>query len=130
MKQFLKSQTSAFAASITDYAITALVCLVGGSVALSAMLGAVCGGVLNCLLNYRWTFAQTTQSKRTIASRYFLVWCGSIALNTWGTVLADNALQRCFADNVMTVMVARVSVSIAVAVLWNYMLQKYYVFKD
>lgn len=130
VRQFVKAQVSAFVASITDYAVTALACMLGGSVALAAFLGTVCGGVLNCAMNYRWAFAGTSQRKRDITSRYFLVWCGSVALNTWGTVLVVDVLQGCFADSVVTVMVARVSVSIAVAVLWNFMLQKYYVFKN
>lgn len=130
VKQFVKAQVSALVASMTDYAVTALVSLIGGSVALAAFLGAVCGGVLNCAMNYRWAFAGTRQRRRDIALRYFLVWCGSVALNTWGTVLAAGALQGCFNDAVIAVVVARVGVSITVAVLWNFMLQKYYVFKN
>lgn len=66
--------------------------------------------------------------------KYIIVWIGSIGLNLWGTYLVTEFLtqQESFiAVNQSTAfIIAKISVSVMVAVLWNYNLHKTFVFKD
>ena len=54
--------------------------------------------------------------------RYFLVWTGSILLNTLGTFLLTELSGVYF-------IIVKAVVAVAVAVLWNYQMQRIFVFK-
>ncbi len=52
---------------------------------LSVAVGAIAGGVVNCCINYRFTFHAAGQSVKAVGVKYFLVWTGSLLLNMYGT---------------------------------------------
>ena len=102
----------------------------------SKALGATTGGIVNCFLNYQWTFRGNEVSKRMVALKYSLVWMGSMLLNSYGTEALYTALfnwqwlldygikdGECF-------MFAQMIVSFLVSVFWNLLLQRYFVFQD
>ena len=81
------------------------------------------------LINYKWTFKGNEQSKLNVAIKYCLVWCGSIALNTWGTAIGARILSGKNDIGLDSVLLSKVIVAVLVAVLWNFLMQKYFVFK-
>ena len=52
---------------------------------LSVAIGAIIGGVVNCCINYRFTFHASGQNVKAVIVKYFLVWVGSLLLNMYGT---------------------------------------------
>ena len=52
---------------------------------LSVAIGAIAGGIVNCCINYRFTFHAAGQSVKAVGVKYFLVWTGSLLLNMYGT---------------------------------------------
>ena len=102
----------------------------------SKAIGATTGGVVNCFLNYKWTFRGNEVSKRMVAIIYALVWVGSLLLNSYGTEFVHYLFANwqwllsigfkdagCF-------MAAQLLVSFIVSVFWNILLQRYFVFQD
>ncbi|MBO5272171.1 MAG: GtrA family protein [Muribaculaceae bacterium] len=102
----------------------------------SKAIGATTGGIVNCFLNYKWTFRGNDVSKRAMIIKYAFVWVGSLLLNSYGTDfvhylfvnwqwLIDLGFKDagCF-------MAAQLLVSFVVSVFWNILLQRYFVFQD
>ena len=52
---------------------------------LSVAIGAISGGVVNCYINYCFTFHAQQQSIKAIVVKYAMVWVGSLLLNMYGT---------------------------------------------
>lgn len=121
---FGKAQVSAWIASIVDFSIT-----VGLSQLLNlwygycTFTGALMGGIINCLINYKWVFHADDVKKKAVAIRYMIVWAGSIGLNTFGTLTLTELTGVYF-------VIIKAIVAIAVAILWNYQLQKLFVFRS
>lgn len=130
--QFFEAQTSSLLSTFCDFATTAvLVEFVGIWYVYATTLGAIAGGIINAIINYAWAFRGTSQRKRTIFYRYILVWVGSLILNTGGTTLVANILSHDgTAKAFSTVMEAKTFVAILVAILWNFLMQKKYVYKN
>lgn len=121
---FLKAQLSAQTATIVDFSISLLLAELFGLWYVGAsFLGALSGGMCNCVINYHWVFGSDGQLKRYVAIKYLLVWIGSILLNTGGTYLLTEISGHHF-------IFAKAIVSVAVALLWNYQLQRLFVYKD
>ena len=121
---FLKAQTSAGIATGIDYGARIFFNkLIGVGYVGSTFLGALIGGIANCCINYRWVFKNGDKSKREVMWRYFVVWAGSIALNTMGTWFFKAIIGlRAYTAMILT--------SALVAILWNYMMQRSFVFGD
>ncbi len=130
-RQFGKAQISSVAATCCDFLTTALVYhyLPHQHVAWSTFIGSVVGGIVNCTINFHWTFPGSRQPGHTIMLRYALVWSGSILLNTWGTVLGVRLATHWFPQRLWSVMMVKAVVAVAVAMLWNFSMQKYFVFR-
>ncbi len=103
---------------------------------MATMAGAVCGGVVNCILNYRFTFRSEGVDWRAVAVKYILVWLGSMLLNSYGTD-AVYGLLRSWSwleeigfkpDGYYAA--ARLSTSLAVSWFWNFALQRYFVYRS
>lgn len=121
---FGKAQLSALAATLADFLTTIVLAEAAGLWYVAAtFIGALTGGVLNFLTNYRWVFKPQRQQKGKMAMRYALVWCGSIGLNTLLTYLLTELSHRYF-------VLAKVVAAILVGVLWNYLLQRHWVFRN
>lgn len=121
---FGKAETSAAVASVVDFALTILlVKAVGIWYALASFFGALVGGLINCCVNYRWVFDKQEQGKPFIALKYLLVWGVSILLNTVGTWFFTELSGLYF-------IIIKAAVAVAVAVFWNYQMQRTFVFRN
>ncbi len=128
--QFAKAQFSSLGASAIDLCLAAVLFRWAGfSPFWSTICGAVVGGITNCITNYEWTFRGTDRTMRGVAVRYLFVWAGSIMFNAWGVKLAVAICSGGTDVSLTLFMVLRILVSILVAVLWNFTLQKNWVYK-
>ena len=120
---FTKAQCSAWIASTIDFLVTIfLSSFCNMWYAYATFLGALSGGIVNCIINYRWVFRAMGMKKKIIAMRYFFVWTGSIVPNTLGTFFLTELSGVYF-------IIIKALVAIVVAVSWNYQMQRIYVFK-
>jgi len=78
---------------------------------------------MNCMVNYRWVFDADGLKKKNVVVKYFVVWTGSILLNTLGTYLLTELSQQYF-------LFAKAVVAVSVGLLWNYQLQRLFVYRD
>ncbi|THU34963.1 GtrA family protein [Niastella caeni] len=158
MITFLKANIASLAASLSDFLITVLLVQVcRTNVVMAAAAGTVTGGIINFLIGRHWVFQagdtrrmpnaeRRTQNemhhiklyfalgvKRLAFSinleavrqlwKYALVWAGNLLLNTGGVyVLACQAGWHYTVSKVVT--------SLLVAFLYNYPLQKNFVFSN
>lgn len=121
---FSKAQITAQLATLCDFLVSILLYEVFGMwYVVATFIGAVSGGIVNCMLNYRWVFGSDGQKKRYVAIKYLLVWTGSIALNTLGTYIITELSGHHF-------ILAKAIVSVAVALLWNYQMQRFFVYRN
>ncbi|MDE6198433.1 MAG: GtrA family protein [Muribaculaceae bacterium] len=132
LRSVVTSQISAYTDFIVSFVFYALISLSAG---ISAMIGATAGGIVNCLINYKFTFRMRESSYLAIGIKFFLVWLGSLLLNTFGTQYLTNLLDSSslldsvnMVDNIRFT-IARILTSIVVSVFWNFMLQRYFVFR-
>lgn len=136
--EFLRAQFSAQLATVLDFTITFLLyylfAVSGGA---ATFVGAFCGGVLNCVVNYEWTFRASGLSKRRVVLKYAFVWAGSIFLNTWGTCLLAARLEDSPAlwhvlgpFAVSHFAIAKVVTAILVGLFWNYYMQRCFVYRS
>ena len=117
-----KHQLAAAGATILDFAVMTLFTSGFGFRAFIATgFGAVAGGILSFSLGRTWIFRAADGHAGWQGARYMLVWCGSIALNMAGEYLLVQKLD-------VQYFLARVPVALAVGLLWNYPLHRYFVF--
>lgn len=134
---FLRSSVAAQAASWVDLGLGfVLFSWVGLSTGLSTGIGAVAGGIINCIINYRFTFHAKGVSKRAVAVKYILIWTGSLLLNTYGTSMLYNLMSGSeffahmgFSDDGCYA-ASRISTSLVVSLAWNFLMQKYFVYRS
>lgn len=119
---FAMAQTSAGVATCIDYGTRIFFNkILGVGYVSSTFIGALVGGIANCCINYRLVFRTKDKTKREVMWRYFIVWTGSILLNTAGTWFFKAVVGlRAYTAMVVT--------SALVAVCWNYMMQRSFVF--
>lgn len=137
---FLKASASSQIASWVDMGLSFVLFSVVGLTAydgfFSKAIGAATGGIVNCCINYKWTFQPKDCSKRAVAIKYVMVWVGSLLLNSFGTafvtgLLGDLALLDSWEISTdMRFMVAQLAVSLVVSICWNFMLQRFFVFRN
>jgi len=121
---FFKAQLTAQIATLADFSLSLLLAEWAGLYYVtSSFLGALSGGMVNCAMNYRWVFKPEGLKKKSVASKYLLVWCGSIVLNTLGTYALTELSGEYF-------IYSKTVAAITVAVLWNYQLQRFFVYRD
>lgn len=101
---------------------------------ISTAIGAVCGGIVNCCINYRFTFHASDVPVKAVAVKYALIWIGSLALNVYGTQVVYEILKGLtfledmgFKPNGYYA-AARLSVSLIVSIFWNFLMQKNFVY--
>jgi putative flippase GtrA len=119
---FSKAQCSAWIASAVDFGITIFLAEVCGLwYPYATFVGALSGGITNCIINYRWVFHAIGMKKKYVALRYFFVWTISIAINTLGTYFLTEITGVDF-------IIVKAGVAITVAICWNYQMQRLFVF--
>lgn len=135
--RILKYLASSQFATIVDFVTTVLLSSVlGVYYVLASAIGAVSGGMANCMVNYRWVFPGAESEKWYVAIKYFAVWLASISLNTFGTYLLTESIKdSAFVEGLLgessdqIYIAAKVVIAITVALVWNYPLQRFYVYK-
>ena len=137
---FLKASVSSQIASWVDMGLSQLLFAVVGLTLYDGFfakaIGAATGGIINCCINYKWTFRPEDCSKRTVAIKYAIVWLGSLLLNSFGTAVTTglvsdlHILQEWGITEKSVFFVAQLAVSLVVSICWNFMLQRYFVFRN
>ena len=133
IKAGVSSQISAWTDFIMSFVSFAWV---GLDAKYAAAVGAIAGGVVNCCINYKWTFQAKDCSYRSVAVKYLLVWLGSFFFNVYGTEWFTNILMSLtWLDEVgmsedVRFTLARLGVSLVVSLFWNLLLQRYFVFRN
>jgi len=120
---FIKAQASAMGSSVVDFAVlTVMVEFFKVPAFTAGILGLVSGGVANFIINLNWVFRKQGDKTGQRALRYFLVWAGNFLLNAAGY----KWMLSIFPHHYFT---SRVSVAIFVGIFYNYVLQRWFVFK-
>lgn len=135
---FLRAQFSSQVSSWFDFLVSILcVNLFNWYYGLSTLIGNISGGLLNCYINYKWTFKANGQSIKYVLIKYVLIWLGSIFFNTQGTILfteyvmkyiPKEALPDILVNNIF--LVPKIVVSIIIGWVWNYNMQRIFVYRD
>lgn len=134
---FLRSSVSSQIASWIDLGLGfILFSWVGLYAWLATAIGAVAGGVVNCCINYRFTFHAQGVNPRCVAVKYLMIWTGSLLFNTYGTQLLYELLHNSslfdmlgFTDDGCYA-AARILVSLIVSLAWNFLMQRYFVYRS
>lgn len=132
---FLRAQLSAQFATLADFILT-YVCFqwLGIYYVMATSIGAITGGVVNCVINYKWAFATKDCQFKWVFFKYVLVWIGSFVLNVGGVFLLVELLQHHTylweRASGFYLIIAKIIVSVIVSVGWNYVLHRYFVFQD
>lgn len=123
MIKFAKAQLSSFMASMVDYSLTIFTVeflhfwyLAGSSI------GTIVGGFTNFWLGRSWVFKGGERERHIQLFRYFLVWTGYLLLATSGVYLLTHFGH-------FNYLVSKVSVTLFLAIAYNYPLQKKFVFR-
>jgi putative flippase GtrA len=124
MITFLKANIASLAASLSDFLMTVLLvqwCTT--NVVMAAAAGTVTGGIVNFLIGRHWVFRAGDEKALRQLGKYALIWSGNLLLNTGGVyVLACQAGLHYTVSKLVT--------SLLVAFLYNYPLQKNFVFSN
>jgi len=123
---FAKAQVSAFTGGLLDYTVMILCTeLLHIHYTISIAIGGVIGAVLNFSVNRYWTFTDNKANQSPVGFqlvKFVFVVAGSIALKSSGTYLFTNWLK-------LDYKITRIMVDILVSLGFNYVLQKYWVFR-
>ena len=132
---FLRAQLSAQFATLADFILT-YVCFqwLGIYYVMATSIGAITGGIVNCVINYKWAFATKDCQFKWVFFKYILVWIGSFLLNVGGVYLLVELLKHHTylweRASGFYLIIAKVIVAVIVSVGWNYVLHRYFVFQD
>lgn len=134
----LKAFASAQFCTLIDFVVTVVLSSVlGVYYVVATALGAVSGGVSNCIVNYRWVFPHTDSKKYFVALKYLMVWLMSILLNTYGTYLLTEGVRDAswvtsllgsYSDQIY--IASKMAISLLVSLAWNYPMQRYFVYRN
>ncbi|MDR1881791.1 MAG: GtrA family protein [Prevotella sp.] len=135
---FLRAQFSSQLSSLTDFTLTILLTNTFGVFYGNATLfGNVSGGIVNCIINYKWTFKAQDSKMKHVAVKYLTVWLVNLFLNREGTVLATELVMKWIpVDSFPTVIVnniflaPKIIVSLVVGFGWNYNMQRLFVYRN
>ena len=130
MITFTKAQLASLLATGVDFLVTFVLLRWAGippvvasaRVTFYGVTGTLCGGFTHFMISRNWVF--NAQEKKWMAqvNRYVLVWIGNLALNASGLYLLTRYAG-------IQPMMAKVITATLVAVIYNYTLQKRFVFK-
>jgi putative flippase GtrA len=123
MITFTKAQIASLLATGVDFLVTVLLVQVAGAPYLpGSATGTISGGVTHFMVSRNWVF--NAQEKKWAAQlpRYILVWIGSLLLNVSGLYLLTHYTG-------LNYLLSKIAIAIGVAVFYNYILQKRYVFR-
>ena len=120
---FLRYNVAAIIATAVDFVILiALTEIFQLWYFLSAIIGAIAGGIVAFMFSRNWVFKKRDGKITTQALKYILVWGTSIFLNTYGLYLFVEYLDFHY-------IVSKVIVAIIVGIGFNFFMHKYFIFK-
>lgn len=123
---FAKAQLSAFSGGLVDYLVMVFCTeLLHIHYTISIAIGGIIGAVVNFSVNRYWTFDANKASQLPVGNqllKFIFVVAGSICLKSGGTFLMSNGLH-------LDYKISRILIDIVVSLSFNYVLQKYWVFK-
>ena len=124
MVTFLKANVASVIASVCDYLITIIaVQAFRMDVVVAGVTGTISGGIVNFLLGRQWVFSAVESKAHRQAVKYSIVWTGNLALNATGMYVFTKLAGLYY-------LAAKIITSLLVAIIYNYPLQKRYVFKS
>ena len=123
LRTFTKAQVASLIASGVDFSVSWLLFnRLQAPYLASGVTGTICGGVTHFLISRNWAFSAQEKKWTGQLTRYVLVWIGNLILNASGVWL----LYHIAGWNVWP---AKIVTAVGIAVFYNYVLQKRYVFK-
>ena len=123
LTSFLRYNASAYTASICDYGVFLFFLMVVDIYyPIAAFLGSCTGATIAFFLGRNWTFKSKDVVITKQSIRFFFVVAGSILLNTSGVYLVTEFLH-------IDEKISKIIVAICVGLLYNFPLQRYFVFK-
>jgi putative flippase GtrA len=123
MIRFAKAQIASFVASVVDYFVTVFcVEILGFWYLVGSSTGTILGGITNFSIGRHWVFRGGERERNIQLFRYLVVWTGYLVLATTGVYLLTHFGH-------FNYLVSKVSVTLFLAVAYNYPLQKGYVFR-
>ena len=124
MITFTKAQLASILATAVDFLVYFfLYRTLGIWYLLSSATGTICGGITHFLVSRHWVFRAGEGKWSNQAVRYVLVWAGNLVLNTSVLYLLTQWTGTAYAT------ANKIGIAVAVAIFYNYVLQKRFVFK-
>jgi putative flippase GtrA len=121
---FVRHQSGSLIASAVDFStMIAAVRLLELHPAAATALGAAAGAIVNFLLGRYWIFPDGRATAGTSAVRYAFVSLISLGLNSAGEYVLVTFAR-------MQYVIARLLVAIAVSVVWNFPMQRSFVYRS
>ncbi|MDR1737339.1 MAG: GtrA family protein [Candidatus Symbiothrix sp.] len=102
----------------------------------ATIVGQIVGGIFIAIMNYRWTFKPTSLRRRDVAIKFFIIWLGSLCLNTLGTYQLTEWLRNTAILNKLLhhsddiFILAKLFVALIVGIAWNYNMQRIFVYRS
>jgi len=124
LTSFFRYNATAITATICDMSILIL-CqeIFNLDLKLSAFFGAFCGGMVAFLLGRNWTYLNKESAVSSQGVKFLAVWGGSILLNTYGVYFFAEVI------NIGHYTVAKIITASLVGALYNFPMQRYFVFR-
>lgn len=135
---FLRSAVSSQASGWVDFAVGFVMFYWVFNQHLSWLatgIGVVAGGVVNCLLCYKFTFRAEDCPWEAVVVKYAMVWIGNLILNAGGTELLYillkkwSILEELGFKTAGYYSTARIVMSLLVSWFWNFVLQRNFVYR-
>jgi putative flippase GtrA len=118
-----KHQLSSIVATIVDYSVMiTMVSVLGLTAVEGTVIGASSGAITNFTMGRHFTFRATRGNARSQLLRYLLVSAASLGWNALGEHLLANILG-------LQYVVARLITGTLVGFVWNFPMQRYFVFR-
>lgn len=123
MLTFLKAQASSLTATLVDYFTTWLcIKIIGMWYVYGSVTGTVLGGCVNFIMSRNWVFNSTEKDIKPQILKYILVWCGNLLIVTSGVYILTHYLS-------IDALLSKVLVSGLIGTIYNYFMQKKFIFK-
>lgn len=133
---FIRSSISAQVCAWIDFIVSfVMFAWIGFKPIYATAIGALSGGIANCLVNYKFTYRSIDCPMKAVIVKFAIVWFGSMLLNSFGTEGCYWLLSRWHflesigfkPDGYFTV--SRILVSAILCVVWNFQLQRIFVYR-
>ena len=133
---FIRSSMSSQVCAWLDFIVSFIMfAWVGFKPVYSTAIGALSGGIANCIVNYKFTYRSIDCPWKAVIIKFTMVWLGSMLLNSFGTEALYWVLSRWHfldrlgfkPDGYFTL--ARLVVSGIVSIAWNFQMQRFFVYR-